>query len=338
MIDRPQLNGQLFQPHPLAQGGNIQTFLARLKPLGKTPVTQAEQPILIDAGYDHTGFAPERSVQLLGFYTPHQTDGPGRGLVLLLHGWEGSSHSSYNLLIGSEMIRRGYDVFRLNYRDHGPTHHLNPGFFYATLIEEVATATQWISQLAGSAPFYIVGASLGGNFALRLAIWHARHPFNNLQHVVAINPAVNPSRTSDTLEQHTLYHLYFRRRWLYSLQRKQALFPHLYDFSPLRRMNSIRAMSDWLVKRYGKFADVEAYFASYAVSPRVLGESLTVPTTIITAEDDPIIPVDDFRALPDHPLLHVQIHPTGGHVGFTDIFPMRHHLPELVLGAIANTH
>ena len=319
-----------FLPHPLVRGGDRQTILAALRPRRADLLTRREQAVLIDAGKDYTGFAPERAVRLLGFYTRGLTRGRRRGLVLLLHGWEGSSHSSYNLLLGSALIRQGYDVFRLNLRDHGPTHHLNPGFFYATLIEEAATAVDWVSQLAGEAPFYIVGASMGGNFALRLALWHGRQPFHNLRHVIAVNPALDPNHTSDALDRQPLYLHYFRRRWLASLRRKQALFPELYDFTPLTKLKTMREMTEWLVTRYGKFPDAWSYYESYSVAGDRLSRGLTVPTTIITAADDPIIPVEDFHALAPHPLLDVQIHPSGGHVGFTDAFPLRHCLPALV--------
>ncbi|MEM7536053.1 MAG: hypothetical protein AAF639_27980, partial [Chloroflexota bacterium] len=59
--------------------------------------------------------------------------------------------------------------------------------------------------------------------------------------------------------------------------------------------------------------------------------TLSVPTTIITAKDDPVIPVEDFYKIVPHPLLDIQIYETGGHVGFIDILPWRHYLPIFVL-------
>ena len=50
-----------------------------------------------------------------------------RGLALLLHGWEGSAESSYMRLTAAQLLARGFDVFRLNFRDHGDSHHLNEG-------------------------------------------------------------------------------------------------------------------------------------------------------------------------------------------------------------------
>ena len=73
--------------------------------------------MILDAG---------EGIRLLGFHSP-QPDKRAKGLVILLHGWEGSSDSTYILRAGRCLYRHGYDVFRLNYRDHGESHHLNEG-------------------------------------------------------------------------------------------------------------------------------------------------------------------------------------------------------------------
>ncbi|MGH8089487.1 MAG: YheT family hydrolase, partial [Stenotrophomonas sp.] len=62
------------------------------------------------------------------------------GMALLLHGWEGSSESSYMRMTAARMLEAGYDVVRLNFRDHGNTHHLNPGIFHSNRIDEVVQA------------------------------------------------------------------------------------------------------------------------------------------------------------------------------------------------------
>jgi hypothetical protein len=40
--------------------------------------------------------------------------------------------------------------------------------------------------------------------------------------------------------------------------------------------------------------------------------------------------------LPSHPLLKLEIHPTGGHCGFMDVLPMRHHMPQMVMEEVVN--
>ena len=324
-------------PRPL-RNASVQTVLARWQPAGMDAFMATEQPVLLDAGPDATGVEPNHPVRLLGYV--NRTAAPeNRGLVLMLHGWEGCSHSVHNTVVTSALLQAGYDVFRLNLRDHGPgihvdPHALNKGIFVGTLLDEVATATHQIAAMAGERPFYIVGASMGGNFALRLAIRHSRTPFHNLARVVAVSPAINPSRSTRALDAKLPYRRYFRERWLASLHHKEDLFPDLYDFSAMDPHLSVYDLTDRLVRMFGLFPDAEAYFTAYGVRGAAF-EDLRVPTHIITAANDAVIPVVDFYALKPHPLLDLEIHPTGGHVGFVDGLPLRHRLPAMVLERLA---
>lgn len=332
---------QPFQPHRLIRHADVQTMLSRYPPRDLA-AGRREHLVVIDAGEDKTGWGWDRPVRLHGYYTPSLSLFGSRGLVLVLHGWEGCSHSVYNLVTTDTLIRAGYDVFRLNARDHGPGIHLDPyalnrGFFMGTLLDEIAVATAHVAAMAGDKPFYIVGASMGGNVALRLALRHASQPIHNLSKVITFNPALNPRRCAEALDARPPYLRYFRRRWLRSLRAKQRLFPELYDFTPLEKILSILAMTEWVIGRYGEhFGDLHSaddYFNAYTIS-RDAFHSLTVPTTIITAANDRVVPVDDFLNLGSHPLLNLQIHENGGHVGYIDLFPLRHNLPRLLMAAL----
>ncbi len=79
---------------------------------------EAEQEWIVDGG---------DGVRLLGHYSPQASD--SRGLVILFHGWEGSSHSNYIISAGGALYDLGFDIFRLNFRDHGGTHRYEPGYF-----------------------------------------------------------------------------------------------------------------------------------------------------------------------------------------------------------------
>ena len=93
-----------------------------------------------------------------------------RALAILLHGWEGSAQSSYILHTGARLLAEGCDVFRLNFRDHGKTHHLNAGLFHSCRIDEVVGAVGEVAKRFPERPLIIGGFSLGGNFALRVAL------------------------------------------------------------------------------------------------------------------------------------------------------------------------
>lgn len=332
-LDREIFNRgpETFRPHRLIRHPLAQTLLATHKPRLTQRVVAEEQPLLLDAGEDETGRA--ESVRLLAYFNRHWGE-EYKGLVISLHGWEGCSHAVYNLVMAHVLLKAGYAVARLNLRDHGPNlhfdaHALNKGVFLGTLLAESHRAVQRLAELSTAGPVYLVGPSMGGNFALRMAARAVTDPIPNLRRVVAVSPAIDPDSATRTIDTHPLFHGYYRKRWLRSLLAKERHFPELYQFSPVARINSVWDMTEWLVSRYTDYGGAAAYFARY----RVNSEPLAVPTTIIASADDPVIPVESIRSLASSPLLSIRLSDYGGHVGFVDL-PLRRYLPDLVLQSL----
>ena len=61
---------------------------------------------------------------------------PAQRLAVLLHGWEGSAASLYILSLAQRLFDHGYEVLRLNLRDHGDTYHLNRELFHSCRLPE----------------------------------------------------------------------------------------------------------------------------------------------------------------------------------------------------------
>lgn len=298
-----------FRPSPPLKSSMLQTVLAssRLRTLGKNPMCDHSRDVVLKTADD---------VRLTACYSPR----PGmssRGLVILLNGWQGDAHSAYILSTGRYLFNRGYAVFRLNYRDHGTSHHLNEGLFYATLLDEVFEGVEQAAQVEKNVPVYLAGFSLGGNFALRIAKRCTAAPIENLRHIVSISPVLDPDKSTDAIDGTRLIRAYFLRKWKRSLAAKQRAFPRLYDFNDIYHETNLRVMTQRLIRRYTGFPSATAYFSAYAVKPDDL-KHVTVPTTVVTAEDDPIIPVADFRRLQIHDPVRLVVHAHGGHNGFLE--------------------
>ena len=267
--------------------------------------TRTEE-VVLDAG---------DGVRLQGFHSTLPRE--PLGLVLLLHGWEGSSESGYMLNTAASLLEAGFDVFRLNFRDHGDTHHLNEDLFHSCRLSEVLNAARAVAELIPVRPFMAAGYSLGGNFALRIAL-HASLANIPLAHAAAVCPVLDPDAGLTALESgFPLYHWYFMRKWRDSLRRKRALFPGRHDFDDATLRQGMRGLTSWMVERYTNLGLLEKYLDGYALSGNRLA-GLKVPVSILTAEDDPVIPVEDFRRLelPLHSRL--EIAPFGGHCGFLE--------------------
>ena len=239
------------------------------------------------------------------------------GLALLLHGWEGSVDSSYMRMTAARLLEAGFEVVRRNFRDHGDTHHLNEGLFHSNLLDEVVHAAGDVANRFPARRMVVAGYSLGGNFALRLAL---RAPAAGLAlaRAVAVCPVLDPAATMTEMERgQPLYHWYFQRKWRTSLERKRELFPALHGYDQDVLSKSLRELTDWLVERHTDFGSLEDYFNGYAIAgDRLAG--LQVPADILMAEDDPVIPYGTFKdwQLPAH--AHLEIAPWGGHCGFIE--------------------
>jgi predicted alpha/beta-fold hydrolase len=205
----------------------------------------------------------------------------------------------------------------LNYRDHGDTHHLNPGLFYAVLLDEVFHAVRQVSEYESELPFYLVGFSMGGNFALRIARKCLQSPIENLSQVVSISPVLDPEKSTYAIDNVYLLRRYFLKKWQRSLQKKQACFPDLYEFREVLSLGTIAEMTDSMIDRYSDYDNASVYFSNYAVLNDALVD-LKIPTTIITAQDDPIIPVEDFYDLKLNSHIDLIVHRYGGHNGFLE--------------------
>jgi len=307
--NQPQQACTDLNPPFFLKPAGIQTVLASagLRALGKNPMVDAARKVILTTNAD---------IRLLG-YISRQPRPRRKGLAILLHGWEGSSNSTYIRTTGRFLYRQGYDVFRLNLRDHGPSHHLNTGIFYAVLLNEVFDAVRQICTAEGSDPVFLAGFSLGGNFTLRIVRKCTRQPIPNLKQAISISPVLDPDKATDRIDNSRFILKYFLKKWRRSLAIKEGLYPDRYDFSSLMNIDNIREMTERLLADYSDYPNAREYFKGYAVLKGDMA-GITVPTTIITAKDDPIIPVEDFYELETGPAVRLLIQPYGGHNGFLE--------------------
>ena len=299
-----------FTPPPGLRNGHFQSLLASSTIRRQVVRRRARQ---LNRAAEVWTLNGGDGVRLQGLYSAQS--GASRGLAVLLHGWEGSVHSNYVLANGARLFAEGFDVFRLNFRDHGDTHHLNPEIFHSCRIDEVVSSLRDLQQRLGAAPWYLAGYSLGGNFSLRVALRSASAGLD-IGHVVAVNPVIDPAAAMHAMEQGLrFYERYFERKWSRSLRTKQQCFPKLYGDETWYEIRGLRERTHYLATRHAGFESADAYFEGYSVAGERLA-ALAVPSTLLTSVDDPVVPVADFEALPENPLLELIIARYGGHCGF----------------------
>lgn len=295
----------LHSPH--VQSMLASSALRRLLRGGRSHALEARAAaVTLDCG---------EGVRLTGSYTAQARLPAARGLAVLFHGWEGSTRSTYVLQNGARLLRDGWDVFRLNFRDHGGSHALNRGIFHSCRIDEVVGALQAIQRRYAARPLALIGFSLGGNFALRVAL---RAPAARLElaRTIAVCPVIDPHTGLFQIEHAPrMYHDYFMWKWTRSLRAKQRTFPATELFTRRDLRGTLRSLTEALVLRHTNFGSLDKYLDGYSVAGDRLAR-LAVPVSILAAADDPVCPVGDLDALPASPNLEVTVTRLGGHCGF----------------------
>ncbi len=270
---------------------------------------QNARALVLSCGHDEKG----SRVRLMGSYSQAAEN---KALVIFLHGWEGSQDSTYIVSTARLLYDQGCSVFRLNFRDHGNTHHLNEDIFLATRFDEVFEGVRHAAQLADGAPVYLTGFSLGGNFALRVARALKHRSIDNLVHIFAISPVIDPWAAAPLVDTSGwLIQRYFKKKLIATMTKKQQLYPQLHDFSYALSCDTIMEMSQDILPKYSGYPDLQSYFTAYGIRSDDLIDCET-PISLIMANDDQIVPaahIDDLN-LPET-CRDIRL-AYGGHNGF----------------------
>ncbi len=285
---------------------------------------------MLDAEQDWTVDGGD-GIRLMGHFSAQPRD--SKGLVILFHGWEGSSRSNYIVGAGGMLYDQGFDVFRLNFRDHGDTHHMNSGIFHSCRLAEVLHALKDIQQRTGASNWALSGYSLGGNFALRVAL-AAPAAGLSLKQVIAVCPVVSPSNALKAMEDGPRgYESYFIRKWAKSLKLKQSLFPDAYEYEDWHELGSLRERTGYLATRYYEFESLDQYFDGYSIAGDRL-KAIKIATTILTSEDDMVVPVSDFMDLPENENIELLVTRYGGHCAFLKNWKMESWADNVIVNRI----
>ncbi len=261
-------------------------------------------------------FTTDPKTQLLGFchWQPNRT---GCQTLLLVHGLEGSSESHYMQGIAAKAYRAGINVIRLNQRTCGGTEQLTPTLYNSGLSQDYRAIVQELASLDRLTRIWLVGYSMGGNLILKAA-GELGSSEAALAGAIAVCPNIDPTQCAKALEEphNWLYHYHFLTKLKARMKRKAALFPWRWDLTELDRIHLISQFDDRYTASDGGYASGPDYY-DRAGSRHVL-DKIAVPTTIVTAQDDPFIPYSMFSlaAIKRNPLIRLTSPHYGGHCGF----------------------
>jgi predicted alpha/beta-fold hydrolase len=211
-----------------------------------------------------------------------------RPAVIIVHGLEGSSLSQYVIGTGSKAWEAGMNVVRMNMRTCGGTERLTPTLYHSGLSSDVGAVLREVIEKKKLQRVGLVGYSMGGNLALKLAGELGAAAPAELKAVAAVSPAADLAASADAMHawSNRIYEWKFLLSLMRRFKRKSILHPDLYK-KVSRWPGSIREFDDVITARYCGFESADDYYHR-AAAARVI-DKIAVPTLILHAEDDPFI-------------------------------------------------
>ena len=311
--------GTGFRPWPLLGNRHVQTLLGNRIQTAREPASATWLVPLSDGDQ----LAVEVS-------TPPgwRECGP---VVVMVHGLCGSHRSVYMVRIAAKLSAAGARVARVNFRGNGSGAGLARRPYHAGCSDDLGAALEVVRAASpGSAP-WLVGFSLGGNVALKLAGELGPAAGSRLAGVLAICPPVDlvASWRRMCLPAGLRYQRLFVG-WLVEEMRRR----HQATGEPLPELPaplSIFEFDDrYTAPRVG-FSGAMAYYTGASALPWV--SRIAVPCRVLVAEDDPVIDPGwlDQVSLPRG--ARVLRSPAGGHLGFVGS-PGVLFMDDVVLGVL----
>jgi predicted alpha/beta-fold hydrolase len=246
-----------------------------------------------------------------------QPESSRRPTLLALHGLEGSSGVHYMRGLAHKAWRRGWNVVLLNQRNCGGTEHLSPRLYHSGLTADPRAVLRALVA-RGLTRVGVVGYSLGGNLSLKLAGELGSTPDVPVRAVVAVCPTIDLDLCVHAIERRVNvgYQWNFMRNLKGRLRRMAAAWPGTFDLAPLDRLSTIREFDEVYTAPHHGFEGASDYYRR-ASALRVVNQ-ICLPALIISAGDDPFVPLTQFRdaAVASNAHIITSLWPHGGHCGF----------------------
>jgi uncharacterized protein len=293
---------------PLYSNGHVQTVYAWAKPR-TFPRLPPPVPRIFEVAADARVLA----------HCHWHAQPAGHPTLLLLHGLEGSSTAHYMGGMADKAWALGWNIVRLNQRNCGETEHLSRGLYHSGLTNDPLRVLREIVEVDGVRAVAVAGYSLGGNLALKLA-GELGDSFPALKAVCAVSPTMDLALCVKALERRSNipYEFNFVRKLKVRMKRKAAIFPGDFSLERLGRVWTVRQFDEAYTAPHHGFRDASDYYHR-ASAMRVI-DRIRVPALILTAADDPFVPVDPFRepSVVNNPNVRVVVTPHGGHCAFVE--------------------
>jgi uncharacterized protein len=301
------MNARAFEPHRWLPGGHLQTLAGAF----------LRRRFALPAGEERL-FRVDQETQLKGVCHWQAGKRPDVPVIVLVHGLEGSSDSSYSVGIADKACAGGFHAIRMNQRNCGGTERLTPTLYHSGMSGDYRAVLMELIENDGFEQLFFVGYSMGGNLVTKMAGELGEAAPKELRGIAGVCAALDLVACTDALEKpgNFLYQHHFVRGLMSRYARKADLYPERYKRDGFGPVRSVREFDDAITAPQFGYKDAQHYYE--CVGAKRVIHQVRVPLLMIAAQDDPFVPFESFlRArVQENPFVRFVTPEHGGHCGF----------------------
>ncbi len=238
-------------------------------------------------------------------------------IMILVHGLEGSSQTSYMKGMAQAINRSGWDAVSVNMRGCSGAPNRLYSSYHSGQTSDIHTVIQYLKQHRGYEKIGLIGFSLGGNIVLKLM--GESEKIKRVEACAAISVPCDLKATANHLNRVTNY--LYRTNLLGSLKQKLLLkkkqFPNIgITKQMIHQVQDFQDFDNLYTAPAHGFKNADDYW-SLCSCKRFLN-NIRTPSLLINAWDDPFFPkaAYPFEQARHNECFYLSIPNYGGHLGF----------------------
>lgn len=251
-------------------------------------------------------------------------------LIIISHGFEGSSERVYAKGLAKILNANGFDICAWNFRGCSGEDNLQYYSYHSGKTDDLDWVVKHILKNNTYNELYMIGISMGGNMTLKYLGEEKWNSAQNITSAVTVSVPIH----YETFLFHLLkgwnriYEYRFTKQVKQKIAQKQLRFPNIMDYkSILASKNLLEFTERCTIPMFG-FTNIHDYNVKVQASSYL--KSIKTPTLLINADNDPLLTKECYpvQLAKKSPNFHLEIPIGGGHVGFCEDFKEEHNWLE----------
>ena len=242
-------------------------------------------------------------------------------IIILSHGLESNSRSTYILGMVKHFNNLGYDALAWNFRSCSGEMNWTQGFYHPGQTDDLQLVIDAAMEQGNYKEVYLIGFSLGGALTLRYLGEKAHGLQKEIQKAVVFSVPTDLHASALHLSEgsQSIYARAFLLKYRRKMQQKEKMMPGTYDLAAWDQIKTLMDFDEAFSAPWTGMENAEAFYNAFTAKPVI--PHIQVPTLIVNAMNDPFLPPACFpcEEARNSEHLYLEVPEMGGHVGFMTV-------------------